>query len=227
MNDMTDNPLIARGTAYRLLAYAFGYPKQEFADIMNQGAWQELGQTLVQQSRESREELRLCFSDDAAAQIADFWAQPVEKVQAAYTSTFDMGKPQPPCPPYTGLYLSGAETYPGPRTDLISDLQCTYLSWGLEPGPELSDHLSVELEFMHFLCVTANAALEAGDETTLARARTDYDWLRNHLAVCAPLIAREARENASHPFWSIAGDLLCILAADTSSPAVFVNGYAR
>lgn len=212
-----DNPLLVQAAAYRLLAFAFGYPRQEFATIMADGAWQELGHALLQYYPDSRKELKPCFSRESAAMIAEFWDQPVENLQAAYTSTFDLGKPQPPCPPYTGLYLSGAETYPGPRTYFISDLACTYQSWGLEPGTELSDHLSVELEFMHFLCVTANAALQAGDENTLTRAKTDYDWLRQHLAACVPLFTRDAREKACFPFWGVAAGLLCVLAADKSS----------
>jgi DMSO reductase family type II enzyme chaperone len=219
MNIDTDNNTLVQAAAFRMLAFAFGYPKEEFATIIREGAWQELGQaldrTMGQTSKESGERLNRLFAGSVGDTDVSFWAQPLETVQAAYTNTFDLGKPQPPCPPYTGLYLAGAETYPGPRTDFLSDLQCTYRSWGLEPGTELSDHLSVELEFMHFLCITKNAATESGDEKTLARVHKDYTWLGKHLAAYAPLFARDVHEKCAHPFWGTAADLLCILVAES------------
>ncbi|WP_462325697.1 molecular chaperone TorD family protein [Desulfoplanes sp.] len=218
MNIDTDNSTLVRATAFRMLAFAFGYPKEEFAAIIGKGAWQELGQALDRTMGQNTAELgggmNRLFGGPAEEVVASFWAQPLETIQAAYTNTFDLGKPQPPCPAYTGLYLAGADTYPGPRTEFLSDLQCTYRSWGLEPGTELSDHLSVELEFMHFLCITEHAATEAGDEETLTRVRKDYAWLENHLAAYAPLFARDVHEKCTYPFWGIAADLLCVLVAE-------------
>jgi len=213
MNIDTDSRTLVLAAAYRMLAFAFGYPKKEFAAIISEGAWRELGRaldrTMGQSGKESGDGLTRLFTGPTEEVTKSFWAQPLETVQAAYTNTFDLGKPHPPCPPYTGLYLAGAETYPGPRTEFLSDLQCTYRSWGLEPGTELSDHLSVELEFMHFLCVTEHAATEAGDEETLERIRKDYVWLQNHLAAYAPLYARDVHEKCVYPFWGTAADLLC------------------
>lgn len=218
MNIDTDNRTLVLAAAYRMLAFAFGYPKEEFAAIISEGAWQELGRALErtkgQSTGDSGDNLARLFATPSSDAVVSFWAQPLETVQASYTNTFDLGKPQPPCPPYTGLYLSGAETYPGPRTQLLSDLQCTYRSWGLEPGTELSDHLSVELEFMHFLCVAEQAATEAGDEETLVRVRNDYKWLRKHLATYVPPFARDLNEKCTSSFWGTAAELLCVLVTE-------------
>ncbi len=97
-----------------------------------------------------------------------------------------------PCPPYESVYL---ENVPADRRGLLMgdatvDVRHRYQAAGLDMAPghvDLPDHVSTELEFMHFQCQKELEAWSAGDEP---KAR---DWsigqrafLTDHLKVWTP-----------------------------------------
>jgi nitrate reductase molybdenum cofactor assembly chaperone NarJ/NarW len=67
---------------------------------------------------------------------------PQEKLEEAYTETFDLGMER--CP-YVGYHLFG-DGYN--RSKFLQELNARYRARGFEPGSELPDHLSVMLRFL-------------------------------------------------------------------------------
>lgn len=68
------------------------------------------------------------------------------------------------------------------RSVLFEELLRFYGHFGLARGEraELPDHLTVELEFMHFLCWLEHAAASRGDDVAGLR-RAERDFLARHL----------------------------------------------
>jgi DMSO reductase family type II enzyme chaperone len=99
-----------------------------------------------------------------------------------FTRTFDAGAPVPPCPPYEGHYCEK------PRSVVLLEVSefynCFGLSMSQENGKwEFPDHISAELEFLHFL--TYNETKAAGDELS-GYLLAQKDFLERHLMQWVP-----------------------------------------
>jgi TorA maturation chaperone TorD len=86
-------------------------------------------------------------------------------------------------PPYGSVYLDPTNGVMGSSTARVRDC---YLEMGLdlsEDCREAPDHISVELEFMHFLCIKeAEAASRSDSETALQFLRKQREFLEESLA---------------------------------------------
>jgi DMSO reductase family type II enzyme chaperone len=100
-------------------------------------------------------------------------ARGLEKLQTIYSSLFDTGK------------ISLLEhSYRKEETAVLEDLVRYYEHFGLNVGQlrEAHDHLTVELEFMHYLTfLEAGTAADAG-----ALVRAEGDFLARHLSLWLP-----------------------------------------
>lgn len=65
-----------------------------------------------------------------------------------------------------------------------------------------SDHIGVELEFMHHLCEAEKQAFEAKDEAAIAELQNvQYEFLKNHLLRWAPLYLINAKYESRTPLY--------------------------
>src|SRR3990172_870421 len=105
----------------------------------------------------------------------------MEVLQQGYVSTFEVGIGRPYCPLYEGSHRSG-------RIKLMEDLVRFYEHFGLIARPgDHPDHLSAELEFMHYLAFKEAAALaHVGPVPDLQRAQRDF--LDRHLCKWLPRV---------------------------------------
>ncbi|MGB8217772.1 MAG: molecular chaperone TorD family protein [Candidatus Methanoperedens sp.] len=99
-----------------------------------------------------------------------------------FTRTFDTGAPVPPCPPYEGHYCEK------PRSVVLLEVSEFYNCFGLKMSQEngkreFPDHISAELEFLHFL--TYNETLAKGDELS-GYLLAQKDFLERHLIQWVP-----------------------------------------
>ena len=88
-----------------------------------------------------------------------------------------------PAPPYGSVYLDPGNRVMGNSAAHVREI---YLEVGLELSEECSespDHISVELEFMHFLCMKEAEAAHRGDsEAALYFSRKQREFLEESLA---------------------------------------------
>ncbi len=110
---------------------------------------------------------------------------------------------RPLAPPYETFYLDSEGQL---RGMLVADLESIYLQAGLAISPELNelpDHVSVELEFMAFLCLQEAEAWRAGQDERARRYRSlQKSFMRQHLARWFPLFSRRAKEAAPRNLYS-------------------------
>ncbi len=94
-----------------------------------------------------------------------------DALQVEYTRLFDVGASGPPCALYGGVYGSA-------RMASMEEAVRFYNHFGLsmsEDPRELPDHLSTQVEFLHFLCFREAELLEKGeDASSFQRAQRDF-----------------------------------------------------
>ncbi len=161
----------ARSRLYRLLVQGFSYPDRGFFAAL-------AGDVFRREVQEACQELPFALDLPlegltAEGDYIDF--------QADYLRVFEVGVGSPPCPLYSGLYRGG-------RKAVMEELTRFYNYFGLslERGRgELPDHLTTELEFMHFLAFKELWALHHGQDPSPYR-RAQVDFLERQLLPWLP-----------------------------------------
>ncbi len=151
----------ARSRLYRLLADGFIYPDSDMFEDLVAGSYRD---AVIDACRALGYESEPAFDGlVASGNYTDF--------QAEYLRIFEVGMGMPPCPLYSGMYRGG-------RKAVMEELTRFYSFFGLsiEHGSgELPDHITTELEFMHFLSFKELTGLQReGDAASYRRAQADF-----------------------------------------------------
>lgn len=157
----------ARSRAYAAFAQAFEYPDEQFCEDIRTGALREALRSI------------LAATSPVAAESVDWNALAdagnADDLMIEYTRLFDVGASGPPCPLYGGLYG-------GARMKTMEEVVRFYNHFGLSTSKtpnELPDHVTTELEFMHYLAFREAEALEKGEDAGSYR-RAQRDFLARH-----------------------------------------------
>jgi DMSO reductase family type II enzyme chaperone len=114
-----------------------------------------------------------------------------------FTRLFDVGAGGPPCPLYGGLYV-------GARMKTMEEVVRFYNHFGLslaESPRELPDHVTTELEFLHFLAFREAQAAEQGADADPFR-RAQRDFIARHLGRWVPKLRAKLEGADAMPFFS-------------------------
>lgn len=176
----------ARSQLYRLLADGFVYPDRAFFAALKSGRYRD---DTEETCRALSYDLESAFDGlVASGNYIDF--------QAEYLRLFEVGMGVPPCPLYSGLYRGG-------RKAVMEELTRFYNFFGLsitEGAGELPDHLTTELEFMHFLTFKELAALHRGEDAAPYR-RAQADFLERQLVSWLPALEARLQGLGPPPFY--------------------------
>ncbi|MBI4499226.1 MAG: molecular chaperone TorD family protein [Chloroflexi bacterium] len=113
------------------------------------------------------------------------------------------------CPPYEGEY---GQAHIFQQSQAMADVAGFYRAFGLQIAPSFKDrldHISVELEFMQFLCLKEAhglAARHSADHLELCR-EAQRKFLDDHLDAWVPTFVRKLREKAGAGFYGQWGEL--------------------
>lgn len=203
----TANPMI-RSRLYHLLSLPFQYPTPEYFTYYQDGGyltklWNNLTllphlEELLNEEEGARDSVQQALQ---TTNLKDF--------QMGYVESFDVGAPEPPCPPYEGIYLKAVE-----RSGHLIRLTDLYQHFGLNMNPaegkrELADHLRAELEFTHFLAFKeAQAWDEQKDELLQGYQLAQRDFLERHLVGWLPVFQERLEESCPLQFYVWLGGLL-------------------
>ncbi|MBW2397153.1 MAG: molecular chaperone TorD family protein, partial [Deltaproteobacteria bacterium] len=191
-----------RSRAYALFGEGFAYPTDEFRQILSDGGLAlPLRECLGAISKEATE------SPGRWTALQDVGN--TDDLAIEYTRLFDAGAAGPPCPLYGGLYG-------GDRMAKMEEAVRFYNHFGLtlsEEQHELPDHLTTQLEFMHFLAYREVEALQADLDPGPYR-RAQRDFVARHLGAWVPkLCERLEKEGAAAYFQTLLGLLAKLLEA--------------
>jgi DMSO reductase family type II enzyme chaperone len=195
----------ARSRLYDLLARAFAVPDADFYEAVREGAfaaqvWDKVAALPYA--------LALADGEAVRQQLGEVAGH--KELQSEYIRLFDVGTPRPPCPLYGGEYKKG-------RKGTMEDLIRFYNYFGLRPSPrsrDMPDHITIELEFMHFVIFREVAALHQQQDRT-SYLRAERDFLERHLCAWVPRLVERLQRQQPHPFYAALAALAeTFLAAD-------------
>jgi len=205
----------ARSRMYRLLASAFTFPEEAFHRTALGG---EFLSEVLEVAAGLPYPLPLAEGEPLRTVLGGVSADYVE-FQSEYVRLFDVGVPRPPCPLYGGLYL-------GSRRAVMEEVTRFYNHFGLSLGGEsreLPDHITTELEFMHFLTFQEVSALQR-EKDRAPYLRAQRDFLQRHLARWVPQVRVLAEKQRAAPFFlGLVGLTEVFLLADLAYVASLVG----
>ena len=198
--------LLTRSAMYQILSACFLYPEEKNLSILKYPDFQEHEKDLMlcYEGIDDGAELKRCLKE--AQEL--FRGTTIETLQRVYQSIVGhtMSKE---CPLYETQY-GAAHVYQ--QVHELGDIQGFYKAFGLdisEVEKERCDHVSVELEFMHFLLYKQAYALENhGDEKAQICVDAQKKFLKEHIGKWVPLFAVLFGRKAGEGFY-------CALAALT------------
>jgi len=177
-----------RSRLYQLLAQAFAFPDQDLYDAVRDGA---LAAAIADVCALVPYDMTDAVTSDlrvAPDSYADF--------ESEYIRLFDVGAAGPPCPLYGGVYI-------GDRMKVMEDATRFYNFFHLRLSPqmrELPDHITTELEFLHYLTFREAEVRQGGlDPSPLLRAERDF--LTRHLCKWLPRLQAKLGKQTAGPFF--------------------------
>lgn len=177
-----------RSRLYQLLGAAFAFPDEEFFAAIGDGTFANgVTETCALLPYDVRGALSAGLSEPGGAYV-DF--------ESEYIRLFDVGTAGPPCPLYGGVYA-------GDRMKTMEDATRFYNFFHLRISPdmrELPDHITTELEFLHYLTFRETEVRQQGlDPSSLLRAERDF--LARHLCRWVPRLRERLAKQTSPPFF--------------------------
>ncbi|MGQ9572060.1 MAG: molecular chaperone TorD family protein [Dehalococcoidia bacterium] len=179
----------ARSRLYQLLARAFSLPTRTLHRRLAHGSF-------ASEVADNAASLPYPLAIDTDMALTEAGSS-YQELQGEYIRLFDVGVPRPPCPLYGGEYQKA-------RMAVMEELIRFYNHFGLRPSGrsrELPDHITAELEFMHFLTFKEVAALHQGQPRD-SYLRAERDFLERHLCAWVPLLGQCLRRHHPHPFYT-------------------------
>jgi DMSO reductase family type II enzyme chaperone len=192
----------ARSRAYGAMAQAFEYPDDEFCREIRAGTLSHALEEILSAVGPDRVE--------GADWSALSQAGEDDELAVEFTRLFDVGASGPPCPLYGGLYG-------GARMKTMEETIRFYNYFGLtmaEDPRELPDHLTTELEFLHFLAFREAEALQRGEEADPYR-RAQRDFIARHPGRWIPKLHQKLEQQKPMPFFlELVRRIECLLERD-------------
>ncbi len=196
----------ARCNIYGFLALGFGYPNASLLCQLNE---------LLPRLEASLDALGGRESLAVAGAIGSVLeALTADDLQASYVRCFGHTISKE-CPPYETEY---GQAHIFEKSQSLADIAGFYRAFGLELAPDLNDrldHVSVELEFMQFLCLKeAYAVAREHPQEKLALCRgAQAKFLGEHLGCWAFGFVRKLEEKAGDSVYGLMGEMLALFLA--------------
>jgi len=195
----------ARSRAYAAFTEMFEYPDKEYFEAVRSGSLAEALREVLRNVDPS-----LVEGADGDWEALSNAGDGEDDLAVEFTRLFDVGASGPPCPLYGGLYG-------GARMKTMEEAVRFYNHFGLtlsDSPHELPDHLTTELEFLHFLAFREAQTLEGGEDAGPYR-RAQRDFLARHLGRWIPKMREKLATKNPMPFFlSLVSQLEAFLLND-------------
>jgi DMSO reductase family type II enzyme chaperone len=186
----------ARSRTYELFARLFEYPDEAFGEAIRAGE-------LAEKIRQTLGDLDPALLEDSDWDALGDAGGGEDDLAIEYTRLFDVGASGPPCPLYGGLYG-------GARMKTMEETVRFYNHFGLtlsDSPREMPDHITTELEFLHFLAFREAEVLHGGGDPGPFR-RAQRDFAARHPGRWVPKLRARLEAQEPMPFFR---ELVCQL----------------
>ncbi len=210
---------LCRSKLYLLVSWGYLYPEdEEFLDYLQSGEFVEDGRTALEglrkelkgvggQETEERLQAVSAHFDSIEAWISsegENWN--IQDLRDEHRRVFS-NVIALDCPPYETLF--GNDHVFG-QSYVMGDIAGFYSAFGLQLSPDIHerlDHLSVELEFMHYLSYKESyAILHDGAEKLKTVIEAEKKFVKEHIGRWVPLFSGMLKRKADYGFYKILAD---------------------
>jgi putative dimethyl sulfoxide reductase chaperone len=221
---LKDSPAVERALGrsklYLLISWSMLYPEDdEFLDYLQSGEFIEDGRSAIDSMSRAldgiggeRAKVKLTAISKHMEQIARWVAAEcanwqLSDLQSEHRRVFS-NVITLDCPPYETLF--GNDHVFG-QAHVMGDIAGFYKAFGVELSKDVHermDHLSVELEFMHFLAYKESyARCHDGADKTQIVVDAQKKFVKDHIGRWVPLFARMLAKKADSGFFRFMADL--------------------
>jgi len=186
-----------RGVVYRLLALGFTYPDEMFKSLIQTGAWTRELQNATTYLGEDQTNLLSAITSLEAYSNPGF-----ETLQAEFTNLFDTGIFRISPREYAYRWKDACNISQS-MSDLQQALQHQYNTYGVHCEPGSEDHITVELEYLAFLCDRESINWSQGYSKAARDIRShERAFVDDHLARWLPEFCYRVCQQAPQSFYS-------------------------
>lgn len=201
MSDTYGCTPLARSHVYQFISAGFSYPDPMLVQLLQSRLPDTESCLLLLEDQHALEVLRPLKSVLLSCSP--------DTVETAYLQSFGHTI-STECPPYEAEY---DQAHIFQKSQALADIAGFYRAFGLELEPTLKDrldHISVELEFMHFLCLKeAYASAKGHPEEQLALCReAQAKFLGDHLGQWVLAFVQRLEKKAVGNLYGLMGHLL-------------------
>jgi putative dimethyl sulfoxide reductase chaperone len=217
---------LCRSKLYLLISWGYLFPEdEEFLDYLQSGEFVEDGKAALEGLEKDLDGLggeeasKRIFSLKTQFDAIEEWVNSEgenyslqdlrDEHRRVFSNVISLD-----CPPYETLF--GNDHVFG-QSYVMGDIAGFYSAFGLQLSPDIHerlDHLSVELEFMHFLAYKESyAILHDGKEKLQTVVEAEKKFVKDHIGRWVPLFAGMLRRKADYGFYKILADFTADLIA--------------
>ena len=210
---------LCRSKLYLLVSWGYLYPEDdEFLDYLQSGEFVEDGRAALEGLRKELRNLGGQETEDRLKAVAahfdaiEEWISSegenwnVQDLRDEHRRVFS-NVIALDCPPYETLF--GNDHVFG-QSYVMGDIAGFYSAFGLQLSPDIHerlDHLSVELEFMHYLSYKESyAILHDGGEKLKTVFEAEKKFVKEHIGRWVPLFSGMLKRKADYGFYKILAD---------------------
>ena len=210
---------LCRSKLYLLVSWGYLYPEDdEFLDYLQSGEFVEDGRAALEGLRKELRNLGGQETEDRLKAVAvhfdaiEEWISSegenwnIQDLRDEHRRVFS-NVIALDCPPYETLF--GNDHVFG-QSYVMGDIAGFYSAFGLQLSPDIHerlDHLSVELEFMHYLSYKESyAILHDGGEKLRTVFEAEKKFVKEHIGRWVPLFSGMLKRKADYGFYKILAD---------------------
>jgi TorA maturation chaperone TorD len=210
---------LCRSKLYLLISWGYLYPEDdEFLDYLQSGEFVEDGRAALEGLRKELRNFGGQETEDRLKAVAGHFDAIEEWISSegenwniqdlrdehrrVFSNVIALD-----CPPYETLF--GNDHVFG-QSYVMGDIAGFYSAFGLQLSPDIHerlDHLSVELEFMHYLSYKESyAILHDGGEKLKTVFEAEKKFVKEHIGRWVPLFSGMLKRKADYGFYKILAD---------------------
>ncbi len=207
---------LCRSKLYLLVSWGYLFPEDdEFLDYLQSGEFVEDGRAALEGLRKELQKVGGKEAEDRLQAVADHFYSIEEWISSegenwniqdlrdehrrVFSNVIALD-----CPPYETLF--GNDHVFG-QSYVMGDIAGFYSAFGLQLSPDIHerlDHLSVELEFMHYLSYKESyAILHDGAEKLKTVVEAEKKFVKDHIGRWVPLFSGMLKRKADYGFYKI------------------------
>jgi TorA maturation chaperone TorD len=211
---------LSRSKVYLLISWSLLFPEDdEFLDYLQSGEFVEDGRAAVQgldkalagtggeRTAQRLQAIGQLLDDVERWVAAECSNWKLEDLQAEHRRVFS-NVITLDCPPYETLF---GNDHVFAQSHVMGDIAGFYKAFGVELSKDIHerlDHLSVELEFMHFLAYKESYALcHDGPEKTQIVVDAQKKFVKNHIGRWVPLFSRMLSKKSDSGLFRFIADI--------------------